>query len=50
MTNSTPGNQQNDSPADDETAAGTGSESPQEGAAAEDAAEDAVVEGDSPAT
>ena len=37
------GHQQDDTDARDESAASTGSESPQEGAAAEKAAEDAVV-------
>jgi hypothetical protein len=41
------GEQQDGSPADDDTAAETGSESPEEGAAAEDAAEDAIIDSDS---
>jgi large subunit ribosomal protein L17 len=42
------GDQQDDAGATDGSAAQTGSESPEEGAAAEDAAEDAVVESGDP--
>jgi hypothetical protein len=44
MSDNTSNAQQDETPADDSTAAQTGSESPEEGQAAEEAAEDAVID------